>query len=149
MIACNETPVHCKKQPPEGTLSVALVFCFRVRSYYAARQVVAMFNHRFDLRPIAQRLSVCYVPIPHRRSVATAAQSSTDASSSQASQPTSKQQSQLSSSSADFRPLIPIPSPHSATSRSASVVFNAPFSSGAPLSFVSPTETHASSDSIF
>ena len=43
-IACYKTPVRCEKQSPEGTLSVALVFCFRVRSYYAARQVVAMFN---------------------------------------------------------------------------------------------------------
>ena len=37
MIACDETPVRCEKQLPEGTLSVALVFCFRIRSYYAAR----------------------------------------------------------------------------------------------------------------
>ena len=44
MISCNETPVRCEKQSPEGTLSVALVFCFRVCSYYAARQEVAMFN---------------------------------------------------------------------------------------------------------
>ena len=65
MIACDETPVRCEKQSPEGTLSFALVFCFRVRSYYAARQVVAMFNGRFDSRPIAERLSVFYVPIPH------------------------------------------------------------------------------------
>ena len=48
MIACNELPVRCEKQSPECTLSVALVFCFRVCSYYAARQVVAMFNRRFD-----------------------------------------------------------------------------------------------------
>ena len=32
MIACDETPVRCKKQSPEGTLSVALVFYFRIRS---------------------------------------------------------------------------------------------------------------------
>ena len=32
MIACNEKPVLCEKQSPEGTLSVAHVFCFRVRS---------------------------------------------------------------------------------------------------------------------
>ena len=73
MIACDELPIFCEKQSPEGTLSVALVFCFRVRSYYAARQVVAMFNRRFDSRPIAERLSVCYVPIPHRRNAANAA----------------------------------------------------------------------------
>ena len=93
MIACDELPVRCKKQSPECTLSVAFVCCFRVRSYYAARQVVVMFNQRFDSRPIAERLSVCYVPITHRRSAANAAQSYTDASSSQAPQPTSMQQS--------------------------------------------------------
>ena len=147
MISCDKLPIRCEKHSVEGTLSVALVFCFRGRSCYSARQVVAMFNRRFDLRPIEERLSVCYVPIPHRRSAANAAQPSTDASSSQAPQPTSMQQSQLSSSSAGFRPLIPISSPHSATPGSASVVFGAPFSSGAPLSFVSPTGTHASSDS--
>ena len=147
MIACDETHVRCKIQSPEGTLSLAFVFCIRVRSYYAARQVVAMFNRRFDSRPIAERLSVCYVTIPHRRSAANAAQWSTDASSPQAPQPTSMQESQLSSSSDGFRPLIPIPSLHSATQGSASVVFGAPFTSGAPLSFVSPTKTHASSDS--
>ena len=87
MIACDETPVRCEKQSSKGTLSVALVFCFRIRSYYAARQVVAMFNRRFDWRPIAERYSVCYVPIPHRRSSATAAQLSADASSSQTPNP--------------------------------------------------------------
>ena len=95
MIACDKQPVHCEKQSPKGTLSVALVFCFRDLSYNAARQVVVMFNRRFDSRPIAKRLSVCYVPIPHLRSAANAAQSSTDASCSQAPQPTSMQQSQL------------------------------------------------------
>ena len=73
MIACDEIPVRCEKQSPDGTLSVALVFCFRVRSYYAARHVVTMFNRRFDSRPIAERLSVCYMPIQHRRSAANAA----------------------------------------------------------------------------
>ena len=57
------------------------------------------------------------------------------------------QQSQLSSSSAGFRPLSPISSPHSATPGLASFLFGVPFSSGAPLSFVSPTGTHASADS--
>ena len=146
IIACDELPARCEKQSPEGTLFVVLVFCFRVRSYYAARQVVVMFNSRFDSRPIAERFSVCYVPIPHRRRAANPAQSSTDASSSQVPQPTSMQVSKLSSSSAGFRLIIPIPSPHSATPGSAFVVFGAPFSSGAFLSFISPTETHASSD---
>ena len=136
MIACDETPVRCEKQSPEGTLSVALVFGFHVRSYYAARQVVAMFNRRFDSRPIAERLSVSYMPIPHRRYAANAARSSTDASLSQAFQPTSMQQSQLSSSSSGCCPLISIPSPQSAIPGSAVVVFGAPFFSGAPLSFV-------------
>ena len=53
------------------------------------------------------------------------------------------QQSQLSSLSAGFHPLIPIPSPHSAPPGSASVLFGAPFFSGAPLSVVPPTGTHA------
>ena len=73
MIACDEMSVRCEKQSPEGTLSFALVFCFRIRSYYAVRQVSAMFNRRFDSRSIAERLSVCYVPISHRRCVAPAA----------------------------------------------------------------------------
>ena len=55
MIACDETPVRCEKQSPKGTLSVALVFCFRIRSYNAAYQVFAMFNHRFDSSSIAER----------------------------------------------------------------------------------------------
>ena len=59
MIACDELPVRCEKQSPEGTLFVALVFCFRDLSYYAARRVVVMFNPRFDSRPIAERLTVC------------------------------------------------------------------------------------------
>ena len=87
MIACDELPVHCQKQSPEGTLSDAFVFCFRVRSYYAARQVVVMFNRRFDSRPTRETFLGHYVPIPHSRSAANAAQSSTDASSSQASNP--------------------------------------------------------------
>ena len=57
------------------------------------------------------------------------------------------QQSHLSSSSAGFRPRIQIHSPNSATPSSASVVFGALFSGGAPFSFVSPTGGHASSDS--
>ena len=96
---------------------------------------------------MAERLSVCYVPIPQRHSAANAAQSSTDESSSQALQPTTMQQFQLSSSSAGFRLLIPIPFAHSPTPGSASVHFRAPFCGGSPLSFVSPTEAHASSDS--
>ena len=87
MILCDELPARCEKQSPEDTLSVALVFYYRVRSYYAARQVVAMFTRRFDSRPIAERLSACLVPILHKRSAANAAQSSTDASSSQAPNP--------------------------------------------------------------
>ena len=59
MIACNETSVRCEKQSSEGSLSVALVFCFRIRSYYAMRQVFAMFNRRFESLPVAKRLSVC------------------------------------------------------------------------------------------
>ena len=50
MIACDELPVRCEKQSPEGTLFDALVLCLLVRSYYAARQVVVMFNRRFDSR---------------------------------------------------------------------------------------------------
>ena len=84
MIACDELLIRYEKQSFEGTLSVALVFCFRFRSYYVARQVV-IFNRRFDSRLIAERLSVCDVPILHRRSVANAGQSSTEASSSKAS----------------------------------------------------------------
>ena len=56
MIACDDTPVRCEKQSIEGTLSVSPVFCFRIRSYYAARQVVAMFKRRFDTRPPTERL---------------------------------------------------------------------------------------------
>ena len=44
MIAFDETPDRCQKHSSKGTLSVVLVFCFRIRLYYAARQVVAMFN---------------------------------------------------------------------------------------------------------
>ena len=95
MIACDETLVRCEKKSPEGTLFIAFVFCFRIRTYYAARQVVAMFNRRFDSRPIAKRLSVCYVPISHRRSVELVAQSVTDTSSSLALHPTTTQQSLL------------------------------------------------------
>ena len=151
MMACDETPVRCKKLSPEGTLSVALVFCFRIRLYYAARRCRDV-QPPIRLAPIyaAERLSVCYVPIPHRRSVApaaAAAKSATDTSTSHAPHHTTTQQSQLSSSSAGSRPLIPIPSPHFSTPGSAFVVFNAPFSGGAPLSFVSPTREHASSDS--
>ena len=58
MIACDETPVRCETQSPEGTLSVVLVFCFLIRLYYEARQVFAMFNRRFDSRRIAERLSI-------------------------------------------------------------------------------------------
>ena len=65
MIACDEALARCEKQSPESTLSFALVFCFRIRSYYAARQFFAMFNRRFDSRLIAERLSICYVPILH------------------------------------------------------------------------------------
>ena len=103
MIACDTTPVCCEKQSPEGTLFVARVFCFRIRSYYAARQVFAMLNRRFDSRPIAKRLSICYLRIPHKLSVApaaAAAQSATEISSLQAPQHTTTQQSQLSRSSA-------------------------------------------------
>ena len=53
MIACDELPVRCEKHSPESTLSVALVFCFRVRSYYVARHIVVMFNCRLDSHPIA------------------------------------------------------------------------------------------------
>ena len=150
MIACHERPVSCEKQSPEGALSVALVFCFRIPSYYAAHQVLAMFNRRFDSRPIAERPWVWYVSIPNKRSVApaaAAAQSVTDASSSQAPPTHYDAQSQLSSSSAAFRPLIPIPSPRPSTPDSASVVFAAPFSGAAHLSFVSPTGAHLPSDS--
>ena len=59
MIACDKTPVRCEKQSPEATLSIALLFCIRIRSYYAACQVFAMFNSRFESRPIEERLSVC------------------------------------------------------------------------------------------
>ena len=107
-----------------------------------------MFNRRFDSRPIAERLSVCYVPILHRRNAANAAQLFIDASSSQAPKPTLMSQSQLSSSSAGFRQLIPILSPHSATPSTVSVVFGAPIYGGAPLSFVSLIGAHASSGSI-
>ena len=58
MIACDEAFVRCEKQSPEGTLSVALVFWFRARSYYAARQVFAMFNRRFDSRPIEEHFGL-------------------------------------------------------------------------------------------
>ena len=58
IIGCDKRFIRCEKQSPEGTLSVALVFCFRVRSYYEARQVVAMINCRFYSRLIAERLSV-------------------------------------------------------------------------------------------
>ena len=150
MIAFDETPVSCEKQSPEGTLSVALVYCFCIGLYYAARQVLAMLNRRFESRSIAERLSVCYVPITHRYSVApaaTAAQFVTDASSLQAPQHTMTQQSQLSTSSTAFLPFIPILGPRPSTPGSASVVFNASYSGGAPLSFFSPTGTHVSSDS--
>ena len=53
IIACDDKFVRCEKQSPEGTLSVALVFCYCICSYYAARQVFVMFNRRFDSRPIA------------------------------------------------------------------------------------------------
>ena len=33
MIARDETPVRCKKQSSDGTLSVALVFCFGICLY--------------------------------------------------------------------------------------------------------------------
>ena len=39
MIASDRTPVRCEKQSPENTLSVALVICFRIRSYYVARRL--------------------------------------------------------------------------------------------------------------
>ena len=58
MIACYQLPIRFEKQSPEGTLSVALVFCFRVRSYYSAHQFVVKFNRRFDSRPIAERLNL-------------------------------------------------------------------------------------------
>ena len=150
MIAFDETPVSCEKQSPEGTLSVALVYCFCIGLYYAARQVLAMLNRRFESRSIAERLSVCYVPITHRYSVApaaTAAQFVTDASSLQAPQHTMTQQSQLSTSSTALRPFISIASPRPSTPGSAPVVFGAPFSCIAPLSFVSPTRAQVSSDS--
>ena len=123
MIACDKLPIRFEKQSPEGTLSVAFVFCFRVRSYYSARQVVSMFNRRFDARLNAERLTVCYVWIPQGRIAPNAAQSSTDASISQAFQFTLTQQLQSSSSSAGFCPLVLIPSLHYETPSSASVVF--------------------------
>ena len=39
MIACDELPVRCETQSLDGTLSIALVFCIRVCSYYAARLI--------------------------------------------------------------------------------------------------------------
>ena len=91
MIDCKMTQVRCDKQTYEATLSVGLMFCFRVCSYYAARQEFAMFNRRFDSRSIAEQNSVCYVLIPQRRSTANGAQSSTDASSTRAPKFTSMQ----------------------------------------------------------
>ena len=148
MIACDETPVRCGKQSSEGTLSVGLVVCFCIRLYYAARQVFAMFNRRFDSCLITKRLSVCYVTIPHWRIVAltvAATQHSADASSLQALQRTTTQKSRLSIFSAVPRLLIQILSPYLSTPGSPSVVFGTSFFGGAFFSFGWPTRAHTSS----
>ena len=133
MIACDDTPVRCENQSTEGTLSVSPVFWFRIRTYYAARQVFAMFNRRFDSRPPAERFSVCYVFISHKHSAAptvAAAQTSAYSSSSQA-----------------LRIPIPINSTRFATPSPAAAVFGASFSGNAALSFVSLRAAHTSSAS--
>ena len=35
IIACNEPPVRCKQESPDGKLSVTLVFFFRIYAYYS------------------------------------------------------------------------------------------------------------------
>ena len=102
MIACDETPVSCERLSPEGTLSVALVFCFRFRR--TTRSVKSLrCSIANSTRVRSRNASVCYVPIPYRDSVAlaSAAAQSADASSSQALNP-------LRRSNLSCRPQVPL-----------------------------------------
>ena len=132
LIPCDKLPVRFEKQSPKSTLSVALVFFSRslvLRGTSSCRDVQPTIriapNHGTTLGllradPAVTHCRECLLVVHGRVERASF-------------QPTSMQLSQLSRSCAGFRPLIPIPSLHTATPGSASVVFGAPFSSGAPL----------------